>query len=238
MRPWLALTHAGATFETETVDLPDLGRQVKEDDGPLRAGMEADELPARRQKGSVTGLFPVLWVDDTPIHESLAICEWVAETYPRAGLWPDDPLDRARARSVCSEMAAGFFDVRGDLGCHLFARVPPRELRPEVRAQVRRIFEIWSELLERHGGPMLTGRFGIVDCMYYPVVTRFRTYGVALPPELEAYAERLESSPPVCALVERARHAPHIDAYDAYVRSLGGDPDAAIASGAAVGNNS
>ena len=37
----------------------------------------------------MTGLFPVLWVDGTPIHESLAICEWAAEVYPNAGLLRD-----------------------------------------------------------------------------------------------------------------------------------------------------
>jgi glutathione S-transferase len=222
MRAWLALRHAGADFVMETVELPEVQRQAAGDDGKL--AINVPDLASRRRKGSVTGLFPVLWVDGTPIHEALAICEWVAEAYPAAGLWPDAALERARARSVCSEMASGFHNIRGDLNCHIFARAPRRNLRPETQREVDRVIEIWDDLLQQHGGPFLTGRFGIVDCMYFPVLTRFRTYDVELPAALETYARRLESSPPVLACLEQARQASPIPVYDEYVRALGGDP--------------
>lgn len=128
---------------------------------------------------------------------------------------------------MASEMASGFPNLRDDLSCHVFARVPDYSLRPETRLEVERIFEIWTDLLERHGGPFLTGDFGIADCMYFPVVTRFRTYGVALPPRLEAYAREVEASPPALAWLEMARKAPRMPVYDDRIRALGGDPDAA-----------
>lgn len=226
MRPWLALRHAGADFVTETSELAEMQRPSGDGDQPA----VVTGLQDRRTMGSVTGLFPVLWVGETPIHESLAICEWVAEAYPEAGLWPDDPLPRAQARAVCAEMASGFPNVRADLSCHLFARVPARPLRPETQREVTRIFELWRAQLNRHGGPYLTGRFGIADCMYFPVLSRFRSYAVELPADLEAYAQALESSPAVRALLEEARNAPRIAIYDDYVRSLGGDPDGALAA--------
>ena len=74
MRPWLALKHAGAKFETETVELADFGTP------------NAPPLAERRKLGSVRGLFPVLRVDGVPIHESLAICEYAAEALPQAAL--------------------------------------------------------------------------------------------------------------------------------------------------------
>ena len=45
-------------------------------------------------------------------------------------------------------------------------------------ADIDRVFEIWNEKLEASGGPFLFGRFSIADAMYFPVLTRFRTYGV------------------------------------------------------------
>lgn len=216
MRPWLALTHAGVRFETKTVELPGMGQA------------DAPSLAERRKLGSVRGLFPVLHVDGQPIHESLAICEYAADTHPEARLWPVDPLRRAEARAISCEMLSGFGDLRRELSCHLFGRV--LELKPSAAAQadIARVFEIWRDKLTQSGGPFLFGHFSIADAMFYPVLTRFRTYGVTLPAELTAYAEALESHPPVRALVERARLAPRITHYDDNLRRLGGNPDATL----------
>ena len=186
MRPWLALYHTGVPFDTETVSLPHMARQA-----------EATTLGERRKLGSVRGLFPVLRVDGTPIHESLAICEYVADAFPDANLWPADSLQRAAARAICSEMVSGFSSMRNELSCHLFGR-------------------------------FLFGRFSIADAMYFPVLTRFRTYAVALPSTLVPYAEALEAHPAVQALVTVAASAPHIPVYDDYLRRCGGDPDAVL----------
>jgi glutathione S-transferase len=228
MRPWLVLAHAGARFETETA-VVELGRQgAATDTDASLAKVTATDLTARRRLGSVTGLFPVLHVDGTPIHESLAICEWVAEAYPAAKLWPDAPLARARARAVCCEMLSGFTNLRTHMSCHLFGRVPHFDPDAATRHEQERVFELWREALDRSGGPFLFGGFGIADAMYYPMRTRFRTYGVQIPPELSGYVRALDEHPAVLALNEVARRGPAIPAYDAYLRSLGGDPTAAM----------
>jgi glutathione S-transferase len=217
MRPWLALTHAGAKFETETVDLPHMQGQAKD-----------TSLEDRRARGSVRGLFPVLRVDGTPIHESLAICEYVADTYPQAGLWPADALRRAEARAICAEMVSGFTSMRGEMSSHLFGRVPGFKPGPAAQTDVARVLEIWNEKLAQSGGPFLFGRFSIADAMYFPVLGRFRTYGVALPRSLVPYGQALEANPAVRALIEVARTAPRISTYDDALRQLGGEPDAAL----------
>jgi glutathione S-transferase len=99
-----------------------------------------------------------------------------------------------------------------------------------TKREIERCFEIWREALQRSGGPFLFGRFTIADCMYYPMRTRFRTYGVPIPTDLEAYATALDEAPAVQALIEVARSAPHVPAYDEYLRGLGGDPDATSSS--------
>jgi glutathione S-transferase len=217
MRPWLALYHTGAPFETETVSLPHMARQT-----------ETTSLEQRRALGSVRGLFPVLRVDGTPIHESLAICEYVADAFPGAHLWPAEPLHRAAARAICSEMVSGFSAMRNELSCHLFGRVPSFKPTPAALADIERVFEIWGEKLEQSGGPFLFGRFSIADAMYFPVLTRFRTYGIELPRSLVAYGEALEAQPAVRALVAVASSAPRIPVYDDYLRRFGGDPDAGL----------
>eukprot|EP00808_Paulinella_micropora_P000591 g15098.t1 len=238
MRPWLVLTHAGAQFNTITVDLPNLHHQGV--GGTVSApDQEAQkrELAARRQLGSVRGLFPVLQVGNTAIHESLAICEYVADLYPDVQLWPRDPLARAQARALCCEMVSGFSNMRGTMSSHLFARVPHYTPSPAAQMEIERVFEIWSGCLERERtgkflfgpfGKFLFGPFGIVDAMYFPILGRFRTYGVKLPAgPISKYAAELEASRPVQQLLEVARTAPHVTVYDDYVRSLGGNPDAA-----------
>lgn len=217
MRAWLPLTHAGATFETETVALAHMYRKV-----------EPEPLSDRRAMGSVHGLFPVLRVDGIPIHESLAICEYVAETYPEAGLWPENAMDRALARAVSCEMHGGFQNMRNELSCHLFGRVPEYEPGSAVSTEITRVLEIWDECLTRSGGPFLFGKFCIADAMYFPVLTRFRTYGVPLTGAITAYAKFLDALPAVQKLIEFASMEPRIPIYDDYISGLGGAPDAAL----------
>jgi len=229
MRPWLVLTHAGARFETETVELPHMrGPQHSSSDAGHRISPATTPIAQRRALGSVHGLFPVLRVDDTPIHESLAICEYAADAFPAAALWPRDTLERARARAVSCEMVSGFTHMRSQMSSHLFARVAGFVPNDSTARDIARVFELWGECLERSGGPFLFGRFGIADAMYFPVLGRFRTYGIEIPDPLSAYVDALERVPAVEALVRHARREPRIPVYDDYIRSLGGDPDAAL----------
>lgn len=228
MRPWLVLTHAGAEFTTETVDVALAKQSLTSPAAIMSDDAQVQELRERRAKGSVTGLFPVLYVDDTPIHESLAICEWANESYPTAGLWPADPLKRAHARSIACEMASDFLNLRTHLSSHLFGRVHGFEPNSATRLEISRVFEIWTEALECSGGPFLFGPFGIADAMYFPVRGRFRTYGIKIPESLSAYVNALDELPAVRALERTARTAAPIPVYDDYLRSLGGNPVAAL----------
>ncbi len=178
LRPWLALRMSGLPFRTERVPL------------------YQPDSKARLLAHSGAGLVPVLKHGDLTVWESLAICEYVAELAPDAGLWPDDRALRARARSVATEMHGGFPAVRGALPMNIrgrAARTPP--LSDDARAQIARIASLWTDCRKRAapGGPFLFGRFSIADAMYAPVVTRFRTYGVALPPDAQAYADAVWS---------------------------------------------
>ena len=224
MRPWLALTAAGARFSHETVEIKDLAAQGV-DTGAALTAISEEQLTCRRAQGSVTGLFPVLYVDGKPIHESLAICEWAADSFPGTGLWPKDPLERASARAVCCEMVAGFQQLRTHLSCNVFARVPNHVRSAATERDIQRVLEIWRESLDDSGGPFLFGSFGIADCMYFPVLTRFRTYGVELDSHAEAYGRELDTHDSVVKWQQAALTAPPIPIYDQAIRALGGDPE-------------
>ncbi len=199
MRPWLALKHAGAKFSTFDVGLK-----------------TSEGWKERILSFSGAGAVPILVDGALSIHESLAVCEYVAELYPEACLWPTDRALRARGRAICTEMMCGFTALRRRCSTNLRARVPrPPTLDASVQKDVVRILDIWGTSLESSPGPFLLGDFSIADCMYFPVATRFRTYGVKLPAFAARYSERLFALPMVRELELLARETPPIAEYDA-----------------------
>ena len=164
LRPWLVLKHVDAPF-TETL--------IR-----LRRPETRDDILAA---GSPTGQIPVLKDGEAVIYDSLAICEYLAEIFPDAGLWPADALARAAARSATAEMHAGFHSLRGECSMDLKLNETVT-LSEATHVDIRRIVELWSGLRERFGqnGPFLFGAWTIADAFYTPVATRFRSYGVKL----------------------------------------------------------
>jgi glutathione S-transferase len=183
LRPYLALKAIGAPFDEEVIPL------------------NHDSTTAEVQRRSPSGRVPLLKIEqngrEASVWDSLAICETLTERHTEAQLWPDDPFLRAEARSYAAEMHSGFPDVRQQLPMDFVRRKPLPELRDATKAQIARIVSAWTDTLERHGrdGDFLFGRFSIADCMYAPVVSRFRTYGVAVPNIVQEYCERIWALP-------------------------------------------
>lgn len=190
LRPWLAMKMAGIEFTEERICL------------------DQPDTKARILAVSSAGRVPVLVDDGLTVWDSLAICEYVNETYAAGRLWPAERAERARARSVVAEMHSGFTAVRGSMSMNIRARLPDKGAaalgRPEVAADVERITTLWTECLERSGGPFLFGGFSIADAFYAPVLTRFRTYGVPLSGLLSAYSERIFALAPMAEWVAAA----------------------------------
>ena len=186
MRPWVLMRQAGIAF-TEVVarfDSFDANSQFK----ATLAGV------------SPTGKVPVLVDGDLTVWDTLAIAEYLAESFPEKHLWPQDKAARAQARSVAAEMHSGFAALRGACPMNIEARLHDTGAliwrdRPAVRADVQRLVEMWSGLLEQHGGPMLFGQFSIADAFYAPVCMRLSRYGLPVPAHIAAYIERVEQLP-------------------------------------------
>jgi glutathione S-transferase len=190
LRGWLLARFAGLDFE-EIVTAPD--------DPSARA-----EILLL----SPTILVPCLRHDGATIWDTLAIGEYLHETFPQAGLLPADRIQRAHCRSICGEIHSGFTTLRASLPVNLRGHFPGFKVWNRAQADIDRVCTIWRECLDTSGGPFLFGARGMADAMYAPVVTRFATYDVSLEPRLKAYADRIMAMPEMIAWVEAARAEP------------------------------
>ena len=196
MRPWVLLKQADIPFE-----------EIK-----VRFDSFATESQFKATVAAVNpvGKVPVLVEGDLAVWDSLAIAETLADQFPEKGLWPQNPQERARARSVCAEMHSGFTALRSHCPMNIEASLPEvgrliwRD-QVGVRADVARLVAMWSALLEAHGGPMLFGAFSIADAYFAPVCMRLVTYALPVPPAVRAYIERVSALPGVQAWVADAR---------------------------------
>ena len=196
MRPWVLLTEAGIPFEEVLVRFDS-----------FNAG---SVFKTEILKHNPTGRVPVLVDGEFPVWDSLAIAEYLAERFPEKNLWPADPRQRARARSVCAEMHSGFSALRRHWGMNIeanLAEVGARVLaeHADVRADLDRINTMWSELLAQSGGPMLFGHFTIADAFFAPVVTRLVTYGAPVQAAVKGHVDRVLALRSVSAWCADAR---------------------------------
>jgi glutathione S-transferase len=155
------------------------------------------------------GKVPVLQDGELWVWDTLAIAEYLAERFPEKNLWPQERAARARSRSVCAEMHSGFTALRSHCPMNIEASLPQigaLVMRDQagVRADLQRLCQMWSELLQTHGGPMLFGQFCIADAYFAPVVMRMRGYGLPLPADVQAYADRVCALPGVQSWVQDA----------------------------------
>jgi glutathione S-transferase len=135
-------------------------------------------------------LVPCLESNGARVWDTLAIGEYLWETLPGSPLLPPDPLDRARCRSVCGEMHAGFSNLRAALPMNIKARYDGFKVFSGAQADIDRIIAIWRDCLAASGGPLLFGATPtMADAMYAPVCTRFVTYGVDLPEDCATYVD-------------------------------------------------
>jgi glutathione S-transferase len=195
MRPWVLMKQLGIPFEE---------RKLRFDftEGSAFRQAVAQVSPA--------GLVPVLVDEGLVVWDTLAIAETLHETFPEAGIWPADRVRRARARSVCAEMHAGFGALRSHCPMNIEARLPDVGARvwaeqAAVRANVARIEALWADALTAHGGPFLFGEFSAADAYYAPVCMRLLGYALPVSALSQAYMARVAAAPGVAAWIQDAR---------------------------------
>jgi glutathione S-transferase len=172
LRPWVLMSELGIEFVEHLVPFGDVASWQ------------------RYRAIAPSGRVPCLVSDDFSVWDSLAIIEYLAERH--AGVWPADPRARAWARSAAAEMHSGFSELRRRCSMSCGVRIRLNESPPALAGDLTRISELWSEGLQRFGGPFLAGQsFSAADAFYAPVAFRVQTYALALDGTAARYVARL-----------------------------------------------
>ncbi len=191
MRGWLLAALSGLDFEEETIWLDEPGYK---------------KWMVHRTGGA--GTVPTLRIVDGKserfVPDSMAIAEYFAELAPEVAFWPDDPIDRAEARSLAARMHSGFDALRSSCPMNLSNRFNDFEPDADVLSDVETLDRDWSRCLERspEGGPFLFGAFGAVDCFFAPVVARIYSFRLPVSDVSKAYVDAVLQQPLVRRWVE------------------------------------
>ena len=207
LRPWVLLRARGIDFDETFVPFHE-------------PNFNAVVIAAAGGSGS--GKVPALVHNGNVVWESLSILEYLHEQFPDRGVWPSDVAARAHARSISSEMHAGFTALRMACPMNLGRRYAERDRGEDVAKNVQRICFLWKEARERFGkkatgaqaGPFLYGAFSAADAMYTPVVTRLDTYSITVEPEIREYMDAVLKHPAYVAWLDAALKEPWIDVKD------------------------
>lgn len=189
LRGWLMFENFGIPHKTQIVG--------------LYAGTMAEDLaslaPAR--------LVPAVRAPDgLVIGESLAIAETLAEAFPDAGLWPQDPAQRATARWIVTEMVAGFVTLRSECPMQ-FQRIYDGFVPSNgVIGDLDRLETLWNHARAVSGAAQgwLFGDYCLADVFYVPVAARILGYGLPVSDAALSYCHLLLEDPAVKAWQKEA----------------------------------
>jgi len=190
LRPWLLMKTLGIPFEEQPVHF-------------------ADDNWSAFRTFSPSGKVPCLVAEFMTIWDSLAITEFVAESYPQ--VWPVSVKTRAWARSAAAEMHSGFGTLRERCSMNCSIQVELHQMTEDLQKDITRIDELWNEGLKKFGGNFLAGNeFTAVDAFFAPVVLRIATYGLKLSDVSMAYCERIQQLPTLQTWIKAGQlEAPH-----------------------------
>jgi glutathione S-transferase len=188
LRPWLLLTYFEVTFSE------------------IHIKLFSEEMHEKMKKYCPNKKVPVLIdrqiAEGFTVWDSFAICEYINEQYLNGQAWPDEINSRAYARSICSEMHGGFVPLRNEMPMNCRRKQTPIKLSNAAKEDISRIIEIISSCLSTYSDSQkikdnyfLFGKFSIADAYFMPVVSRFNSYAIEVPHQVEQYIKRMLSLP-------------------------------------------
>jgi glutathione S-transferase len=191
LRGWLLCKMSGLDFDEKRLSVDDPGARA--------------ELLLL----SPSFLTPALYHKGLHVWDTLAIAEYLAETFPKAHILPADRAARTHNRSVSGEMHSGFSNLRSALPMNIKAHFPNFRVWSGAKPDIERVCAIWRECLSTYGGPFLFGdKPTVADAMFAPVCSRFATYDVTLDSECAAYRDHILAWGPMVEWSEGAKVEP------------------------------
>ena len=107
-------------------------------------------------KKNPLGFVPCLVVDQTSLGESLAILEWIEETYPNPPLLPSDSLSRAKVRQLCNIIVAGTQPLQ-NLSVQKYYCPDETKRMEDGRYWIKRGLSSFEKILESSSGTYCVG---------------------------------------------------------------------------------
>jgi glutathione S-transferase len=203
LRPWLLMTQLNIPFIEQVVPFSQQGNFAK------------------FRVFSPTGKVPCLVQKDIVVWDSLAIAEYLYESYP--AVWPKEAKARAFARCAAAEMHSGFSALRNICGMSCGHRVKLHRITAELQRDLDRITELFEQGLTNFGGPFLAGKqFSAADAFFAPVAFRVQSYGLTLSEPAMAYVQTLLNLPAMQQWYQQALAEPWVDqAHDEEIAAAG-----------------
>ncbi|BCE03801.1 glutathione S-transferase family protein [Marinicellulosiphila megalodicopiae] len=182
LRPWLLFSYFDLEFEEINIQLFNEGMREK-----MQGICPAYKVPA-------------LIIDDIQVWDSLAICQFINEEHLDGKAMPAHAKLKAFSLSACAEMHSGFNGIRSELPMNIRAEHPLllSDLSELCQNDIQRVIELLSQALELsaiNSSGYLLGEFGIIDCMFMPIMSRFNTYHIKLPEPLTRYQQKMLNEP-------------------------------------------
>jgi glutathione S-transferase len=196
MRAWLALRAAEFPFEEIIVD--------------IRRPQRLANLK-RIAEFSPSATVPALVTKGKVIFDSLAIMEFANE-FCGGRLLPEDPLQRARARSFMAWQHAGLSAICSRISFESAFYPYKRRLTETEQAEVARFCSAIDPLLAECAGPYLFGSITLADFALAPAAIRLRRHKPDLGnwPRPAAWMDAIIENPFVNEWRAAAGQLPHI----------------------------
>jgi maleylacetoacetate isomerase len=106
------------------------------------------------------GFLPALEIDGVPYGESLALIEWIDETWPRPALYPTDATARLHVRQLALTIATGTQPLQNPAVLKYCFESDEAQRQTAARYWIERGLGVYETLLRDHGKP---GRFSYGD---------------------------------------------------------------------------
>ncbi len=150
--------------------------------------------------GARTRKIPALRRGDFWLAESMAIIEYLAESFPfpkHPRLFPENLEERAMCREVQLWLRTDFMPIRQErpTSTFYFARATT-QLSADALEAMKKLVEAVEPLLA-HGRPTLFAQWCIADAELAVMLQRLNLNGTTLPSKLKAYAEANWARPSV-----------------------------------------
>ena len=188
MSAFVVLREKGIEFEMIPLDL-DASENQSEDYASL----------------SQTQRVPTLVHGDFALSESSAITEYLEDVFPQAPVYPQDLMQRAKARQVQAWVRSDLLPIRQERSTLVvFYGLKSNPLSPAAESAARKLFGAAQTLLA-DSPEYLFGQWSIADVDLALMLNRLIFNGDSVPPALVEYAQRQWQRPTVQEWVKLQR---------------------------------